>query len=329
MHLRRRFAIGLLLGALGFAGSVGNEAHASITERVVAVVGDRPILLSELRHRARPQLEQIASASSSPVEQLAAEPRVLSEVLNRLIDDRLVEQAADRAHLSVTAEEVDNGIRQVAAQSKLAPGDLIAEAKRHGLSEEDYREELRRQILEGKLVQLRVRGRVRITDRDARLAYSNWLVELAESSVDLRIIVLPIGAGAPAATILARRALGEQIVNRARGGEDFCKLVAQYAPTPSPKCGSRGALPWAAMFPELAQAAKPLEPGQIADPVVFADPTGNQAVLVIQRAPEVHATPYEDVREQMWDRAFTEETERQRKQWLQELRRNVYVDLRL
>ncbi|MBX3210279.1 MAG: SurA N-terminal domain-containing protein [Labilithrix sp.] len=331
MHSVHRLAIGVLVGAFGFASSAGKEAHASITERVVAVVGESPILLSELRHRARPHLQRIASASSNPVEEQAAEPRVLQEVLNRLIDDRLVEQAADRAHLSVTAEEVDNGIRQVAARSRLAPGDLIAEAERQGLSEEDYREEIRRQILEGKLVQLRVRGRVRTTDRDAHLAYSKWLVEVAESTVDLRIIVPPIAAGAPAATILARGALGQQIVDRARGGEDFCKLVAQYAPTPSPtsKCGSRGAMPWAAMSPDLAHAAKPLEAGQISDPVVFADATGNQAVLVIQRAPEFHATPYEEVREQMMERASRDETERQRKQWLQELRRNVYVDLRL
>ena len=48
----------VLLGALLAAP---NHAEASIVERVVAVVGERPILLSELRQRARPHLIRIAA----------------------------------------------------------------------------------------------------------------------------------------------------------------------------------------------------------------------------------------------------------------------------
>ena len=38
---------------------------------------------------------------------------------------------------------------------------------------------------------------------------------------------------------------------------------------------------------------------------------------------------FEDVKEEMWERAFGEAMERQRKLWLQELRRGVYIDVRL
>jgi hypothetical protein len=39
--------------------------------------------------------------------------------------------------------------------------------------------------------------------------------------------------------------------------------------------------------------------------------------------------PFEEVREQMMERAFVEATDRQRKLWLTELRRGVYIDVRL
>ena len=42
----------LCAGTLGF----GSVARATVVERIVAVVGDQPILLTELRHRARPNL---------------------------------------------------------------------------------------------------------------------------------------------------------------------------------------------------------------------------------------------------------------------------------
>src|SRR5262249_41018013 len=156
--------------------------------------------------------------SSNPTQQTAAETLMLRELLHRMIDERLEEQAADRAHLSATADEIDKAIRQVAAHAKLTPAEVLLEANHQGLSEEEYRDEIRRQILEGKLVELRVRGRVHVTDEDARLVYSKWLVERAESTVDLRIISLPSAAG----TVAARTTLAQQIVARARAGVNFC-----------------------------------------------------------------------------------------------------------
>src|SRR5262249_60895354 len=82
------------------------DANASIVERVVAVVGERPILLSELRHRARPHQYRIMVSIPDPARQTAAETEMFRELLNRMIDDRLEEQAADKAHLTVTPEEV-------------------------------------------------------------------------------------------------------------------------------------------------------------------------------------------------------------------------------
>jgi hypothetical protein len=65
---------------------------------------------------------------------------------------------------------------------------------------------------------------------------------------------------------------------------------------------------------------------------VFRDPTGQEFVLVIQCAqcaPESPAQAYEEVADEMRQRALVEATERQRRQWLQELHRNVHIDIRL
>lgn len=309
------------------------QAEAAIVERIVAIVGERPILLSELRHRARPFLYRIAATTQNPTQQAAQESEMLRELLNKMIDERLEETAADKAHLTVTPEDVDNGIRQVAAQAKLSPKDLVSEAKKSGLSEQDYRDEIRRQLLEGKLIQLRVRGRVRVTDQDARAAYGHWAREVEQQApVDLRILVLQVPATASRETLAARQVLADELSRRARSGEDFCELVTQYSEDPSTKvtCGSRGAVPKSALFPELQQVASSLRVGETSQPVTFRDPSGNQALLVVQLAQsQQKLPPYEQVREQAQERAFLEASERQRKQWLQELRRGVYIDVRL
>jgi len=324
-----------LAGAVFLTGAVlaPRPAEAAIVERIVAVVGERPILLSELRQRARPHLYRIAMSTQNPSQQAAAESEMFRELLTRLIDERLEEQAADKAHLTVTPEEVDNGIRQVAAQARLDPKQLVSEAKRQGLTEQDYRDEIRRQVLEGKLIQLRVRGRVRVTEQDARNAYNSFVKDLAQQSpVELRILVLSIPPGTSPETAAARVTFAEELSRRAKSGDDFCQLVLEYSDDPSTKdsCGSRGPVPLQALFPELQEVARTQKPGETSAPIVFKDPTGQQAVLVVQSvASQGKAPSFEQVKDQMMERAFVEATERQRKQWLQELRRGIYIDVRL
>ena len=54
------------------------------------------------------------------------------------------------------------------------------------------------------------------------------------------------------------------------------------------------------------------------------------AVLVVQLASDRPTIPpFDKVKDQMMERAFGEATERQRKLWLTELRRGVYIDVRL
>jgi peptidyl-prolyl cis-trans isomerase SurA len=318
----------------GLTLGVAQKADASIVERIVAVVGERPILLSELRQRARPHLSRIAQSTQNPTQQAAAESEMFRVLLNRMIDDRLEEQAADKAHLTVTPEEVDNAIRQVAGQAKLDPRELINEAKRQGLSEQDYRDEMRRQVLEGKLIQLRVRGRVRVTEQDARATYKRLVKENAtQSPVDLHVLVLQIPPGSTQELTNARMVLGEELSRRGNSGEDFCQLIREFSQDPRTKntCGSSGPLPLNALLPELQQVATTQKPGQVSAPILFRDPTGQQAILVVQTTEggPMKIPPYEDVKEQMMEQAFAEATKRQRDAWVQELRRGVYIDVRL
>ncbi len=57
--------------------------------------------------------------------------------------------------------------------------DVMDEVRRRGLTEQDFRDEIRRQILEGKLIELRVRPRVHVTDQDAYSAYQHWIKRCA------------------------------------------------------------------------------------------------------------------------------------------------------
>jgi len=326
--LRKRLLAAALL-ALGV--SLAPTARAVIVERVVAIVGERPILLSDLLHRARPFRGRIRAASASEAQVAAQESEMFKQLLTRLIDDRLEEHAADRAHVSVSAEEIDNAIRNVAKGNNIQPAQLVSEAKRQGLTEQDYRDELRRQILEGKLIQLRVRSRVRITEQDGRAMYERWLKEPdSGSQTEVRILAKRVPPGADAAVVKALELLMENVVTRAREGEDYCAMVALYSDDQSTKttCGSRGPLPLAGLLPAVQAAIQTLKPGELTDPISVGG-AFDQAILVVQLVTPPRVPKFEDVKDAMMERALTDAMEQQRKNWLEELRRSTYVESRL
>ena len=228
----------------------------------------------------------------------------------------------------MSAEEVDNAIRNIASSAHLTLQQLLEEAHRQGLSEMDYREELRRQVLEGKLIQLRVRGRVRVTDQDAHTAYQRYLVEMEKQHpIDLRILAKRIPPGSSMDQVQQLTHLANWLVNEARKpGADFCALVEKYSDDVQTKktCGSRGPQPVGALVPELQAAIAGLKAGDVTEPI----PGGADAVLIAQVGPDRMPT-FDEVKDEMWNRAYGEAMERQRKLWLDELRHGVYVDPRL
>jgi peptidyl-prolyl cis-trans isomerase SurA len=325
------------LALLGAVAASSSAARATIVERVVAVIGERPVLWTELLHRASSGRVQIRTQTRDPNIISLQEQEMYKELLDRMIDDRLEEQQADKAHISVAPEEIDRGIANIAAQAQAQQGrpvtvdDVMAEVRRRGLGEQDFRDEIRRQILEGKLIELRVRPRVHVTDQDAFAAYQHWVKEVRDQqTVDVRILALRVPAGASQATLVSRMGLAQDLAAKVRAGEDFCKLVQQYSDDLSsrPSCGSRGPQPFATLLPAIQDSVRATKPGTVSDPIAV-NLGQEEAIVLLMPLGEARVPPYGDVKDDMMQKALIEGLERARKQWLADLRRNVYIDVRL
>ena len=324
--LRSAFVAVVALAA--FVGaSAPRRADAVIVERIVAVIGDKPILLSELRMRARPKLTILAAQTGGdPTRMAVAEPGLYKSTLNEMIDERLMEQQATRANITISVSQIDEAIRNKAAGLGVSVKDLLAVAQRQGFSEQDYRDEVRRQLLEGRLIQLRVAGRVKVTETDARAAYAHLVKQLDdESPVDLQVLAMRVPPSA--AALDAKMKLADEIVARATSGEDFCDLVKQFSDdaTTRDACGDPGPQPIRNIHPDARSQLTSMKPGDVSKPVRIAD----QAIVVFRLKKREVIPPFDQVKEQMYEQATEEAVMRQRDLWVQELRRGVYLDIRL
>jgi peptidyl-prolyl cis-trans isomerase SurA len=330
--MRLRISTIALLGLL----AASSFARATITERVVAVVGDHAILLSDIRQRARPFLLQIHQRAAGGAQQAAAESEMYKQLIERMVDERVEQQAAEKARLAVTSEEVDAGLRNVAGQQGLTVEQLIEEAGKTGLTPQEYRDEVRRQILEGKLLQLRVRGRVRVTEDDIRSTYGKLVqTERSRLGYQLAWIVLRVPRDATLAARADREQLAQRIAATARAGADslgrpvdFATLAGSFSDD-TPTRASGGDL--GTHKPgELAQViedeVQKLEVGGVSSPFRLRD---DLVIVKVISRDSSQLPSLEEAKEELLQRAYGEQMEKSRKQWIDELRHSTYVDVRL
>jgi len=318
-----------------FAFGIVAPASGSVAERVVAVVGEHAILLSDMRQRARPFLMQIQVRYPAGAQQAAAESELFKHLLQRMVDERVEQQAADKAHLSVTSDEIDNGLRNVANQQGLTVERLVEEATKTGLTSQEYRDEVRRQILEGKLLQLRVRGRVRVTDDDVKGTYGKLQhEERARLGYRLSWIVLRVRPDSSLAARADREILGERIAATARAAVDnrgqrvdFASLAASFSddsPTRS-RGGDLGQHRPGELDAIIEDEAQKLEVGGVSAPFKFKN---DVVIIKVVSRDDSQLPPFDDVRDEITQRTYGEQMDKARKQWIEELRHGTYVDVR-
>lgn len=335
--------IGRALGAALFVGciaGISRDAEAVVVERIVAIIGEKPILLSDLRNRAKPFLAQIQQAVPEGAQRAAAQSQILKELLQKMVEEELEGQAAARANITVPAEEVDAAIDNISSSQGLTREQLFKEARtRNGMTEQEYRDELRRQILESKMVQLRVKGHARITEEDIKTMFDRVVrEEKKRREYHPAWIVLRILPDSTDAAIEERMKLAKQIVATARKDEDFGTLAKTHSDDAAtrdvggdlgvrvPNGSPQAAAGRPVLGDELEAVIAPLEPGEVAEPIRIG-----QAILVMKlltRQPSRYKT-LQEARGEMIQRLQAEILDKAKRKWLEELKRRTHVDVRL
>jgi peptidyl-prolyl cis-trans isomerase SurA len=189
--LMRKTALAAALLAVAL-GSISRGARAEVlVDRIVAVVGTRVITLSELKQRAWPLQKRVDAEKPSAGQRAAMFTALNKDLLDRMIDEQLEAEAAEKAHIVVTPDEIERGLGMVAEQNKMSPAELLKDAERQGMSPATYRAELARQILEGKLLQRRFPRQAAASSTEPALIERErvaWLRTLREAThVEVRL----------------------------------------------------------------------------------------------------------------------------------------------
>jgi peptidyl-prolyl cis-trans isomerase SurA len=318
MRLARLVPQALLCGLALTLGSAA--ARAEVIERVVGVVNEDAILLSELRRRAAPFLE--SALQGVPEADRKERIKLLyGQLLDALVDEQLIEQAARKMHVTVTTLEVDQAIDNVRLQNKLTREQFFDAVRGQGFTEKQYRQDVRKQILRLKVMNQRVRSRVNISDTTVREAYDDRVRQARKKQRFRAAHVFLALPDPPSATQLAATMEQARTLRGSLNPATFEKTMNEVGG------GDLGLLDQGDLPGELEAAQIELEPGQISPPV--RGPSGVHIFLLRERQSGSAKVPsFEEARGEIQRELMEGAMDSQEKIFLSGLRRKAVIERR-
>jgi len=296
---------------------MANLANADVVERVVATVNNEAIFLSDLRKRAVPFLPQVAEASTE-TERMARLKELYEELLTFLVDEQLIRQLASSGGIRVTDADVDNAIENLRLQNNMTEEEFKEALESQGLSQGQYRRDLKRQLIRLKVMNERVRSRVNVTEEQVRSRYEQRArAEGSELRFQVSHVVVPVAEGASAIQVAAKRQEAETL-RASLTPENFNARAPQLGG------GDLGWLTQGDLPEELERALQPLNAGEISDPVRGG--SGFHIFFLQDRQVGAGFPSYDEMKQELYREMLDAAMTRQEKIFLDEIRRKAVIN---
>jgi peptidyl-prolyl cis-trans isomerase SurA len=308
--MRNYLIIILAVFATLLAQGRSSAASASVVvDRVIAVVNDEIITMSDLQREAGKTADKID------------ERLLLEDMINR----KLQMAAAKRAGMDVTEKEVSDAVEDIMKRNSLDRRQFEAALAKEGLTLEQYRAELKEQMTLSRVFNKFVRSGLTIDEGEIRAYYerNSNAFELPEE-IRVRQILVKVPENAAQSRIASLQEKAEKASERARNGEDFLLLVREYSDDAAPE-GDLGFMQRGQALPEIEQAAASLKPGEIAGPI------RSSLGFHVIRLEEIRKRmkPYEKVKDEISNTLYNQKLENTYRSWLQTLRNESHIENKL
>lgn len=313
----------------------------TVVEEIVARVNNGIITRDDLR-KAR---EQLYTEAHQQADQIAAEQEAKEhekDLLRDLIDQQLLLNKAQELGLSADTElvkKLDELRKQMHADSM---EDLQKAAEAQGISFEDFKQNLKNNILTQRVIGQEVGGHITVTNAEIQQYYDQHKDEMSRpDQVRLSEILISTQTGtevkndkgqaalpeAPSPEMVAQaKAKADQIYDMLQKGGNFADLAKKYSSGPTSALG--GDLEYFKMgtlSKELESKVFAMQAGQYTEPV-----RTNQGwvILKVTEHQEPGVPPLKEVESQVQEQIYLQKMQPALREYLTKLREEAYIDIK-
>ncbi len=328
--LNNRSGLQLTLFALAMAAQLFlalSGTGAMTIERIVAIVNNEIITLSEVNEEVLPGRFRLEESYAGDGLNIITD-RLLREKLRKMIDKRLQLQAARKAGISVSQEDIKGVIEDIKRQNSIrSDKEFSGTLEEEHLTLETYTAQIRDQLILMKLINREVRSKVVVRDGDLHDYYNNHRSLFAfPSEIKISQILIPLPKAAPETLVEDLRKKASGMVEEIKAGGDFFSTAKRYKGIINGiSAADLGFFKKGDLMPALEKAADSLIPGEISNPIE------TQAGIHIIRLDErgsVRYKPFEGAAKEIEGAVYQEKYDEALAVWLKEIRDGAHVEMR-
>lgn len=260
--------------------------QSQVLDKIIATVGREIVLQSDIEGRIAMFLQQNPKVNPS-------DPELRKQVLESLINERLMVTKAVEDSIAVMDEEINQSLDFMMQNLMQTYGSEKRVEDLYGMSvsriRKNYREEVRKQLLVERLQQQKFMG-VKCTNREVEDFYNQYRdsIRAIPASVELAHIVKHIKPSADAKEEVKRLAL--KIRDSILKGVDFAELAKRHSGDPG-SASTGGDLGWVdkgKFVAEYERAAYDLQSGETSQPI--ESPFGFHIIQTIEKRKDASHT---------------------------------------
>ncbi|MBL0732547.1 MAG: SurA N-terminal domain-containing protein [Desulfosarcina sp.] len=308
-----------------FSGK-GNLNSAELVDRIVVVVNEEIITLSELNILLKPYLTQIEAMDQKPEKERQALHTLRKKMLNQLINDKLTDEEVAHYEMKANEEEIDNAIERIKSANYHTDEDFRKILAEEGLTVEEYRNDLEKQMLRSRVVDYEVRSKVVITKEDIQLYYEGNPEKYAgKKQYHLRNIVMRPSSFADDETRQELLSKMEDILLQLKKGEPFSNLARTYSQSQfAEEGGDLGFFNFDDLSPKIKDALKGLKAGDSTG--VLNTEQGFQ-IFYIEAIENAPGQSLEEVSQEIEKTLYTEKVNKRFKVWVEGMRAKSHIKI--
>ncbi|SNC63733.1 peptidyl-prolyl cis-trans isomerase SurA [Marinobacter sp. es.048] len=222
MKATLRHGVQALLVLLAVLAPLSVQAERKLLDQVVAIVDEDVILQTELEAR----ISTITSRLSAQGTALPPRQVLEERVLDQLITESIQMQMADRAGMRISDNELNETMANIADRNGMSLAQFENQLEAEGVSYNQAREQIRKEMLTSRVQQRQVGNRVRVTDREVE-NYLESLEARGGNNAQYRLAYIFVSVDDPSdeAEVDAARGKAERLRNEIASGRDFREVA--------------------------------------------------------------------------------------------------------
>jgi peptidyl-prolyl cis-trans isomerase SurA len=309
--------------------------RAEIVEQILVKVNGEIFTKSDLEQRQvaalRQKGQQFDPKNDPGNQQLRkALDEITPQIMVDAVDEMLIVQRGKELGYKLSDEQFKGVVDNIKKENKIETEEQFQAAlKSENMTMADLRRSLERSMIVQRVQQNEVFGKIGVSEDEARGYYESHKNEFTRlPTVTLREILVAVPSDARGVNVAAEDAAKEKAEQlRARvtsGGELFDKAASEASDAPSKANGGLiGPIDLNDLSPDLRKLVEALKPGDVSE--VLRTARGFQ-LFKLESSTRTEVMPFEQAREQIGDRVFTDKRKGEFQKYLEKLRAQAIIE---